>query len=79
MVFTDPLEPYLAVSESANTSAWSVAYYDSGYQMGPYSTGATWSIDNPDAASLSDSGHNATLTGDDVDADPGPDVTTAGH
>jgi hypothetical protein len=73
-VFTDPLEPYLIVSQSINTSAWYYAQYDNGFQMGPYTGGANWSIDLTNAASLApDSGHTTTLTGED--ADVGGDVT----
>jgi hypothetical protein len=63
----DPLEPYIIVSDSANTSAWQRAYYDNGYSMGPYSVGADWSVDTSAASLDPSSSHTTTITGEDAE------------
>lgn len=64
----DPLEPFLAVSESSNSSAWQMAQYDSGYSMGPYTGYPGWSLDNTSAASMDpDSGHTISVIGENAD------------
>jgi hypothetical protein len=68
----DGLPSYIVVSETASTAAWQQAYYDSGYSMGPYSSGAGWSLDSSAASLDPDSAHVTDVTGHD--AETGGDV-----
>ena len=43
-------------------SAWETTYYNSGYYIGPYPMGATWSVDNPIIASITPTGNYSTAT-----------------
>ena len=72
------LDPFLRIpimpkSSTAPLSAWSIAQYDSGYTIGPYSGAASWSSDSYTVSVNPDSGHSTTVTGDDT----GPGCVTA--
>jgi hypothetical protein len=66
------LDDFILVGDSQNTSAWQTAYYDSGYNMGPYSSPAGWSLDSSAASMDPTSAHTTTVTGED--AEVGGDV-----
>lgn len=60
----DPFLPPIVIVNSAQTSIWETAYYDSGFSLGPYSAGADWTIDNYAIATCSpSSGHTTTVCG----------------
>jgi hypothetical protein len=64
--YMDPFPPpVVIVSDTAQASAWETAQYDSGYTMGPYSIGASWSVDSSTISIDPDSGHSTTVTGED--------------
>jgi len=80
----DPCPPYLVgwldgldtpiiINGTTSTSAWQTANYDSGYNMGPYSVPADWSIDSSAISINPYSAHATTVTGED----PGDGCVTA--
>jgi hypothetical protein len=69
----DGLQTPIIVTGTSNTSAWQTAYYDSGYSAGPYSSGASWSVDSAAIAIDPSSAHATTVTGEN----PGDGCVTA--
>jgi hypothetical protein len=72
----DPCPPYLVgwldgldtpiiLNATSNTSAWQTANYDSGYNMGPYSVPADWSVDSSAISDSPSGGHTTTVTGEE--------------
>lgn len=70
----DPFLPPIVIVNSATTAVWEMAYYGNGYTSGPYTAGATWTVDNSSLATCSPtSGHSISVCGDN----PGSGFLTA--
>lgn len=60
----DPFPAPVVVNDSTTATVWETAYYGTGYTVGPYATGATWTLDNAVATlDPTTDGHSTTLTG----------------
>jgi len=61
----DGLDTPIILNATSNTSAWQTAYYDSGYNTGPYSVSADWSVDSSAISASPDGLHTTTVTADE--------------
>jgi len=59
----NPFPPPVVVTDATSTSIWETAYYDSGYSLGPYSIGASWTLDAEVGTLDPTDGHTTTFTG----------------
>lgn len=60
----DPFLPPIVVVGSATTGIWESAYYGNGYVSGPYTAGASWTIDNSSIATCDPAdGHMISVCG----------------